>query len=121
VGPGTARRGRGAAPPPSWPRSDTDEIAINPIIYAEIAAGFETIASRDRTMAEFRRLTLPYEAGCVAGGAFVDYRRRGGARTSFMPNFYIGAHAAVSGLRLLTRDRKRYARYFPRVAMISPD
>jgi predicted nucleic acid-binding protein len=69
----------------------------------------------------FRRLPLPYEAGFVAGRAFVEYRRRGGVRTSPLPDFYIGAHAAVSGLCLLTRDARRYAGYFPKVRLISPD
>ncbi len=101
--------------------ADRDEIAINPIIYAEIAAGFATIAVLDRNLDEFRRLPLPYEAGFVAGRAFVEYRRRGGARTSPLPDFYIGAHAAVAGLKLLTRDAKRYASYFPGVRLIAPD
>jgi predicted nucleic acid-binding protein len=101
--------------------ANSDEIAINPIIYAEIAAGFATIAVLDRNLDEFRRLALPYEAGFVAGRAFVEYRRRGGARTSPLPDFYIGAHAAVAGLKLLTRDAKRYASYFPGVRLIAPD
>ncbi|MGA8715308.1 MAG: type II toxin-antitoxin system VapC family toxin, partial [Roseiarcus sp.] len=70
---------------------------------------------------EFLRLDLPYEAGFVAGRAFVEYRRRGGARTSPLPDFYIGAHAAVAGLALLTRDARRYAGYFPKVQLIAPD
>jgi predicted nucleic acid-binding protein len=101
--------------------ANSDEIAINPIIYAEIAAGFATIAVLDRNLDEFRRLALPYEAGFVAGRAFVEYRRRGGARTSPLPDFYIGAHAAVAGLKLLTRDAKRYASYFAGVRLIAPD
>jgi predicted nucleic acid-binding protein len=103
--------------------ANRDEIAINPIIYAEIASGFATMAALDAHLgeAEFRRLPLPYEAGFVAGRAFVEYRRRGGLRTSPLPDFYIGAHAAVAGLTLLTRDAKRYAGYFPRVELIAPD
>ena len=102
--------------------ADHDDIAINPIIYAEIAAGFTTIGALDERLgfASFRRLALPYEAGFVAGRAFVEYRRRGGLRTSPLPDFYIGAHAAVSGLRLLTRDAKRYTGYFPKVELIPP-
>jgi predicted nucleic acid-binding protein len=102
--------------------ADRDEIAINPIIYAEIASGFASMTELDAhlTVGEFRRLPLPYEAGFVAGRAFVDYRRRGGVRTSPLPHFYVGAHAAVAGLGLLTRDAKRYASYFPRVQLISP-
>ena len=103
--------------------ADYDEIAINPIIYAEIAAGFATMAELDAYLgaAEFRKLTLPYEAGFIAGRAFVECRRRGGARTSPLPDFYIGAHAAIAGLRLLTRDARRYAGYFPSVVLLAPN
>ncbi len=102
--------------------ADRDDVAINPIIYAEIASGFATMSDLDRHLGvdAFRRLALPYEAGFVAGRAFVEYRRRGGVRTSPLPDFYIGAHAAVSGLGLLTRDARRYAGYFPKVRLISP-
>jgi predicted nucleic acid-binding protein len=102
--------------------ADHDDVGINPIIYAEIASGFASIKDLDRRLdpGVFRRLPLPYEAGFIAGRAFVEYRRRGGARTSPLPDFYIGAHAAVSGLRLLTRDARRYASYFPKVSLISP-
>jgi len=103
--------------------ADRDEIAINPIIYAEMSSGFATMQALDDHLGagDFRRLPLPYEAGFVAGRAFVDYRRRGGVRTSPLPDFYIGAHAAVAGLRLLTRDPKRYWSYFPSVELIAPD
>jgi predicted nucleic acid-binding protein len=103
--------------------ADSDEVAINPIIYAEVSAGFATIETLDAHLGDgvFRRLALPYEAGFVAGRAFVDYRRRGGQRTSPLPDFYIGAHAAVAGLSLLTRDPRRYASYFPKIRLISPD
>ena len=103
--------------------ADRDEIAINPIIYAEIASGFATMVALDAHLgvAAFRRLPLPWEAGFVAGRAFVEYRRRGGVRASPLPDFTIGAHAAVGGLILLTRDAKRYASYFPRVRLIAPD
>ena len=103
--------------------ADRDAIAVNPIIYAEIASGFATMAALDRHLGdgEFLRLDLPYEAGFVAGRAFVEYRRRGGARTSPLPDFYIGAHAPVAGLALLTRDARRYAGYFPKVQLIAPD
>jgi hypothetical protein len=102
--------------------ADNDEIAISPIIYAEVAFGFETMAALDRALGagDFRRMPLPYEAGFVAGRAFVEYRRRGGMRTSPLPDFYIGAHAAVQGLRLLTRDPRRYQSYFPGIQLISP-
>ncbi len=102
--------------------ADRDEIGINPIIYAEIASGFATLSELDHAIGpeSYRRLALPYEAGFVANRAFVEYRRRGGARTSPLPDFYIGAHAAVAGLELLTRDARRYRGYFPRVSLISP-
>jgi len=102
--------------------ADREDVAINPIIYAEIASGFGTMSDLDRHLGvdAFRRLALPYEAGFVAGRAFVEYRRRGGERTSPLPDFYIGAHAAVSNLGLLTRDARRYTGYFPRVRLISP-
>ncbi len=101
---------------------DRDNVAINPIIYDEIASGFATIDDLDRCLGAdaFRRLALPYEAGFVASRAFVEYRRRGGVRTSPPPDFYIGAHAAVSGMSVLTRDARRYAGYFPKVPLISP-
>jgi predicted nucleic acid-binding protein len=96
--------------------ADRDEIAINPIIYAEIASGFATMAELDHHFGvdAFRRLALPYEAGFVAGRAFVEYRRRGGVRTSPLPDFYIGAHAAVAGLKLLTRDARASRVTFPK-------
>jgi predicted nucleic acid-binding protein len=102
--------------------ADRDEVAINPIIYAEIASGFATVTELEHKLGTdvFRRLELPYEAGFVAGQAFVEYRRRGGLRTSPLPDFYIGAHAAVSGLSLLTRDVRRYTGYFPKVRLIAP-
>jgi predicted nucleic acid-binding protein len=103
--------------------ADRDDVAINPIIYAEIASGFATMAELDQHLSpdSFRRLALPYEAGFVAGRAFIEYRRRGGARSSPLPDFYIGAHAAVAGLTVLTRDARRYVGYFPKVRLISPN
>lgn len=102
--------------------ADNDEISINPIIYAEVAANFATINALDEHLGagEFRKLPLPYEAGFIAGHAFVKYRRSGGARSSLLADFYIGAHAAVTGMRLLTRDARRYAGYFPGVTLITP-
>ena len=68
----------------------------------------------------YRREPLPYEAAFLAGKAFLDYRRRGGTRASPLPDFYIGAHAAVRRYRLLTRDAARYRTYFPTVELIAP-
>jgi predicted nucleic acid-binding protein len=102
--------------------ADRDEIAINPIIHAEIASGFAPMSELDRHLRSdaFRGLALHYAPGFVPGRAFVEYRKRGGVRTSPPPDFYIGAHAAVSGLILLARDARRYAGYFPKVQLISP-
>jgi len=69
---------------------------------------------------EFRRLPLPWDAGFLAGKAFVKYRRRVGARSAPLPDFFIGAHAAISRLSLLTRDAKRVRAYFPDVELIAP-
>ncbi|HVD90847.1 MAG TPA: type II toxin-antitoxin system VapC family toxin [Vicinamibacterales bacterium] len=97
-------------------------LAINPIIYAEVCAGYDTIEELDRVMPlEFyRREPLPWAAGFLASRAFLSYRRRGGARRSPLPDFYIGAHAAVAGHTLLTRDPTRYRRYFPKLRIIAP-
>jgi predicted nucleic acid-binding protein len=101
--------------------ADHDDVVINPIICAEISAGSTTIAALDSQLSPdtVRRLPLPYEAGFVAGRAFVEYRRRGGQRTSPLPDFSIGAHAAIAGLKRLTRDSSRYTTYFPKVRLIS--
>jgi predicted nucleic acid-binding protein len=97
-------------------------VLVNPIIYAEVSVGYDRIEDLDDALpAEiFRRAAMPYVAGFLAGKAYRDYRRRGGARTSPMPDFFIGAHAAVSELALLTRDAGRYRTYFPTVRVISP-
>jgi predicted nucleic acid-binding protein len=102
---------------------DDGQLALNPIIYAEVSIGYarpeqvEAVMPADR----FRREILPYEAAFLAGKAFLAYRRRGGRRVSPLPDFYIGAHAAVRGYRLLTRDVARYRTYFPTVTLIAPD
>ena len=97
-------------------------LAINPIIYAEVSAGFERIEDLDEALPPtyYRRLPLPFEAAFLAGQCFVMYRRRGGARRSPMPDFYIGAHAAMAGLTLLTRDAKRYRACFPTLRIVAP-
>lgn len=101
----------------------TDSVAvINPIIYAEVSIGFQSIEDLEEAIPAdlFRRDPLPYEAGFLAGKAFAIYRRRGGARSVPLPDFYIGAHAAVAGFRLLTRDPTRFRTYFPKVEVIAP-
>ena len=103
-------------------RAGESALVINPIIYAEVSIGFVRIEELDEALnaAGFERRPLPWEAAFLAGKCFQRYRRRGGARTSTLPDFYIGAHAAVSGLALLTRDAARYRTYFPRLEIISP-
>ena len=97
-------------------------IAINPIIYAELAPAFATAEELERWLdpAVFQRLPLPYAAGWVAAQAFLKYRRSGGGKTSPLPDFYIGAHAEVEGHTIVTRDAARYRTYFPKVALITP-
>ena len=97
-------------------------IVINPIIYAEVSPRFERIEDLEEALPAdyYRRVPLPWEAAFLAGQCFVKYRRRGGERRSPMPDFYIGAHAAVSGLTLLTRDARRYRTYFPTLRIVSP-
>lgn len=95
-------------------------LAINPIIFAEVSLGYDTIEALDEAVEGIVRLPLPYEAGFLAARCFLDYRRAGGTRRSPLPDFYIGAHAAVERLALLTRDRGRYRSYFPRLEIVSP-
>lgn len=102
---------------------DQGQLVINPIVYAEISVGFDRIEELDDAIPadDFRREALPYEAGFLAGKAFLAYRKLGGQRRSPLPDFYIGAHSAVRGYRLLTRDAARYRTYFPTVTLIAPD
>ena len=95
---------------------------INPIIYAEVSVQFGTIEElEDALPLRFcRRVDLPWSAAFLAGKAHLAYRRRGGTRTSTLPDFYIGAHAAVAGFTLLTRDARRYREYFPTLKLIAP-
>lgn len=96
---------------------------INQVIYAEISAGFRTPEECDRVLGErwVERIPLPWPASFLAGRAFLEYRRRSGLKRSPLPDFFIGAHAAVGGLRLLTRDPGRYRTYFPTVELIAPE
>lgn len=100
-----------------------EELAINPIIYAEVSAAYRSVAAMERALSGLGlvRLPLPYEAGFLAAQAFLAYRRRDGAKLSPLPDFYIGAHAQTDGLRLLTRDTTRYRTYFPKVRLITPE
>ncbi len=102
--------------------SETGVLVINPIIYAEVSVGFRSIDDLDDALPPeyFTRAPLPWEAGFLAGKVFEQYRRRGGAKRSPLPDFYIGAHAAVTGMTLLTRDARRYRAYFPKLRIIAP-
>ena len=97
-------------------------IAINQVIFAEVSVGFERIEDLDEALPEeyFIRAALPWDAAFLAARAFAAYRQRGGAKRSPLPDFFIGAHAAVSGMTLLTRDPRRYRAYFPKLRLISP-
>ena len=100
---------------------DAGRVVINPIIYAEISVAFEGVETLEAALPEqLGREALPWEAAFLAGKCFVDYRRRKGTRRSPLPDFYIGAHAAVTGRALLTRDANRYRTLLPALALISP-
>ena len=101
---------------------ESDTLAVNPIVYAEVAVAYKTVRTFERALSAWplTRLTLPYEAAWPAGQAFLRYRRGGGKRQAPMPDFYIGAHAAVADYRLLTRDAKRYREYFPKLEILAP-
>ena len=101
---------------------DEGRAVINPIIYAEVSVGYETVEELDELLSasDYEREPLPYLAGFAAGKAFLQYRRGGGQKRSPMPDFYIGAHAALAGYRLLTRDVNRYRAYFPTIDIIAP-
>jgi predicted nucleic acid-binding protein len=95
---------------------------INPIIYAEVSVRFARIEDVEAVLPpqDYRRAQLPWEAAFLAGKAFIQYRRSGGTKTSTLPDFYIGAHAAVADVVLLTRDSGRYRTYFPTVQLVTP-
>jgi len=95
---------------------------VNPIVYAEVSVGFPTAEECEWALNSqgIEQMPLPWPAAFLAGKAFASYRRHGGSRRSPLPDFFIGAHAAVAGLRLLTRDPKRYRTYFPTVELIAP-
>jgi predicted nucleic acid-binding protein len=101
---------------------DSSEFGINPVIYAEASVRYSSPAEFDAAFPErfFRREPLPYAAAFLAGKAHLAYRSRGGSRVAPLPDFFIGAHAAVSGHSILTRDPRRFRRYFPTVELIAP-
>lgn len=102
--------------------ADEGAVVINPIVYAEVAASYDTVEELEAALdaAVLVRAELPWTAAFLAGRCHVEYRRRGGARSRTLPDFLIGAHAAVLGLRLLTRDAIRYRTYFPTLEVIAP-
>ena len=103
--------------------AESRPLAINQIIYAEIASAYDTPADAERALLPFAflRLSLPWEAAFLSGTAYRVYRQRGGHRRSPLPDFYIGAHALTAGMALLTRDAARYRSYFPRLQLIAPE
>ena len=103
--------------------ADEAVLVINALIYAEVSVGFASIEALEAALPGdlYRREALPFEAGFLAGKAFRRYRQGGGARWSPLPDFYIGAHAAVAGYRLLTRDARRYRTHFPTLELIAPE
>jgi predicted nucleic acid-binding protein len=102
--------------------ADESILVINPLVYAEVSVGFSAIEDLEAALPAdlYRREDLPFEAAFLAGQCFLRYRRGGGLKRSPLPDFYIGAHAAVAGYRLLTRDASRYRTYFPSLVLIAP-
>ena len=102
--------------------ADRGEVVINPIVYAELSVRYDRLEDVELALPPeyFIRAPLPWEAAFLAAKCFDRYRRRGGARRSPLPDFFIGAHAAVAGLPLLTRDPRRYRTYFPTLTIIAP-
>jgi predicted nucleic acid-binding protein len=104
-------------------QSKIHRLAINPVIYAELSLTFSSVGALDGTLRKLNLdlLEIPRPALFLAGKAFALYRRQGGAKGNVLADFFIGAHAAVQGCPILTRDIRRYAAYFPRVELIAPD
>lgn len=102
--------------------SENNTLCINPIIYTEVSIGFKQIEELEYAISKayFRMLQLPKEALFLSGKVFLQYRKNKGAKTSPLPDFFIGAHAAVSNLELVTRDTRKISSYFPKVQLISP-
>jgi predicted nucleic acid-binding protein len=102
--------------------ADEGHLVINPVIYGEVSIRFDRIEELDDVLpvSMFAREAIPYEAAFLAGKAFLSYRRRAGSKVSPLPDFLIGAHAAIRGYRVLTRDVTRYRTYFPKLPLISP-
>lgn len=103
-------------------QAQVHELFINPVVYAELSLAFDSVSAVDEAIEGIgitcRELSRP--ALFLAGRAFLKYRREGGIRTNVLPDFFIGAHAAVLGCGILTRDGRRYRTHFPRVALVVP-
>jgi predicted nucleic acid-binding protein len=97
-------------------------LVINPIVYAEVSVDFAAIETLDEALPAdlFEREPLPYAAGFLASRAYLAYRRHGGTRNSPLPDFHVGAHAAIRGYAVATRDPRRIAGYFPTVRLVTP-
>jgi len=104
-------------------QSRVHRLVINPIIYSELSLTFSTVEALDKVLAgmELQILEIPKPALFLAGKAFMQYRHSGGNKTNVLADFFIGAHAAVSGLPVLTRDTRRYRNYFPSVRLVAPE
>jgi predicted nucleic acid-binding protein len=98
-------------------------LIINPIVYSELSLTFSTFEALDNAIEKMalRIIEIPRPALFLAGKAFIKYRHLGGTKNNVLSDFFIGAHAAVSGLPLLTRDTNRYRTYFPSVKLVSPE
>lgn len=103
-------------------QAERSVLVINPLIYAEVSIRFKKIEDLDDALpaSMFRRDVLPFPAGFLAGKVFVKYRRAGGERRSPLPDFCIGAHAAIAGMTLLTREASGYLTYFPTLQLVCP-
>jgi predicted nucleic acid-binding protein len=103
-------------------QSKIHALAVNPVIYAEISLSFSTIEALETVIArmELELREIPRPALFLAGKAFAQYRQRGGHKTQLLPDFFIGAHAAVQGWPLLTRDASRFRTYFPSLRVLAP-
>ncbi|WGV25488.1 type II toxin-antitoxin system VapC family toxin [Halotia branconii] len=103
--------------------AEQTQLNINPIIYAEVSIGFQEIEELEAILPLnfFHRLDLPWEAAFLAGKCFMQYRQQSGTKRSPLPDFYIGAHAAIADMMLLTRDVNRYRTYFPTLELIAPE
>jgi predicted nucleic acid-binding protein len=103
-------------------QAQVHELVINPVIYAELSLAFDAVQALDAAIVGMglRLQELPRPALFLAGRAFIKYRHEGGSKSNVLADFFIGAHAAVQGWGILTRDARRYRHYFPRVMLVTP-